>query len=95
MKRKDVEATFIKIDGMTLMKIVNHSGLNLKMIRTGNRFHSTRNTCLVDPYKNKSDWEVVAYSYSKVEDPRYFKGRNLEVSENWLNPKFKYLLDRV
>ena len=95
MKRKDVEATFIKIDGMTLMKIVNHSGLNLKMIRTANRFHSTRNTCLVDPYKNKSDWEVVAYSYSKVEDPRYFKGRNLEVSENWLNPKFKYLLDKV
>ena len=94
MKRKDVEKEFIKIDGITLFKIINHSGLPLKVIRKGNKYHSSRTTCIFDPNRSKAHWAVVVYSYSKVEDPDWFTMRNLEMADHWLNPKFKYLLDR-
>ena len=96
MKKSDVKKNFIKIDGVTHMNIIRHSGLDLRMIRTGNKFHSTRNTCLYMPNQNKRHWPVVVYSYSKVQDPEgYTCRRDLDVSENYLNPDFKYLLEKV
>lgn len=92
MKRIDVEKNFIKIDALTLMNILRHSGLDLVTIRTGNKYHSTRNTCIRNPYQNKRHWKVVVYSYSKVTDSRGYYDRTLEVSDNYLNPEFAYLL---
>lgn len=92
MKKSDVEKSFIPITAMDQHKILN-SGLNLVNIRTGNRFHSTRNIKLFDPNKHKRHWDVVMYAYNKVEDPRYFQGRNLEMSQIYLNPKYLFLLD--
>ena len=83
---------YIKINAKQAMDIRNHLRSKIKMIRKGNRFFSSREDKIFDPYQNKRNWEVVIYSFSKVEDPRYFNGRNLEVSENYLNPDFKYLL---
>lgn len=95
MTRKDVEQKFIRIDGYTVMRIKNHSGLDLRQIRSGNRFYSSCNTCLFNRFKDKKSWKVVIYSYYKVTDPRYFNGRNLEAGDHYLNPEFKYLLDEV
>lgn len=84
---------FIKINAAQMMRIRNHSGLPLKMIRKGNRFFSSREDKIFNKYQNKRQWTVVMYSYSKVPDPRYFHGRELETSEIYLNPMFKYLIE--
>lgn len=93
MKRSIVEKSFIPISATDLQIILNYSGLKLVNVRTGNRFHSTRNIKLFSPYMNKRNWDVVVYAYNHVVDPRYFNGRELETSEIYLNPKYIFLLD--
>ena len=93
MNKKDVVRDFIKIDAVRMMRILKYSGLNLKMIRTGNKYHSTRKTVIPNPNLNKRHWPVVIFSYSSVVDPRGYYERELYTSEIYLNPEFKYLLD--
>lgn len=93
MKKSEVVKNFIKITGVDQYSILQRSGIKFVNIRTGNRFHSTRNVCIPNYSVCKRNWDVVIHSYSKVEDPRYFKGRELEMSEIYLNPKYKFLLD--
>ena len=93
MKKSIVEETFIPISAVDQQKILNYSGIKLVNVRTGNRFHSTRNIKVFDPFKNKRNWDVAMYAYNKVTDPRYFNGRKLETSEIFLNPKYIFLLD--
>lgn len=94
MKRSEVVKSFIQISAMDQHNILTKSGINFVNVRTGNRFHGTRNIKIYNPFKDKLNWDTVIYAYNKVEDPRYFNdGRVLNTSEIYLNPKYKFLLD--
>lgn len=95
MKKSEVVKTFIPITAIDQSKILQELGVrNLVNVRTGNRFHSTRNIKLYDIKASKSNWDTVIYAYNSVKDPRYFnEGRILETSEIYLNPKYLFLLD--
>ena len=95
MKKSEVQKNFIKIDAVTMMNIINHSGIKFVNLRTGNAYHSTRKTCIPNYNQNKRHWPVVIYSYSSVVDPKCYYGRDLNTSEIYLNPEYKYLLEKV
>ena len=93
MKKHDFYLKYyIKIGAVEAMRIRNLSEMPIKSIRKGNRFFSSREDKIFNRLMNKRQWRVIMYSYSKVPDPRYFHGRELEVSEIYLNPEFKHLL---
>ena len=94
MTKKEIEANYIKLTPDQFMKIRNWSGLNLVQVRNGNRMYSKTEFRLFDPRHTKSNWKRVIISYSNVVDPRGFYERELQVSEKYLNPEFKYLLER-
>ena len=93
MKKHDFYLKYyIKIGAVEAMRIRNLPEMPIKSIRKGNRFFSSREDKIFNRLMNKRQWRVIMYSYSKVPDPRYFHGRELEVSEIYLNPEFKHLL---
>jgi hypothetical protein len=93
MNKAQVKKDFIPITAVQMMRILNHSGIKFVNLRTGNKYHSTRKTCIPNYNQSKKYWPVVIFSYSSVEDPEGYSGRNLEVSEIYLNPDYKHLLE--
>ena len=91
---KDIRENFIKIDPAKERRMLNFSGLPLKMVRTGNAKHSTRKTYLQIPGKKIEDCPLVMVSYSKANGVSYCFDRTLAPeAETYLNPEYKKYLE--
>lgn len=90
-KREQIKKSWIKIDAAQLQHIQYFSGLNIKVVRVGNKYNSTRKYSIVDRFKSCHYWPVVVYSYSPVENE--FSRTLSTAPDIYLNPEFKYLIE--
>lgn len=94
-KHEQIAKEWISINASQLQHILYFSGLQIKSVRTGNGYNSTRKYSVVDHLRTKHYWDVIAYSYSKVNDPYGHNpdGRVLDTAEIYLNPNYKHLIE--
>lgn len=90
-KHEQIKKSWIKIDAAQLQHILYFSGLEIKAVRVGNRYNSTRKYSVVDRFKSCHYWPVVVYSYSSVEHE--FDRTLTRLPDIYLNPEFKYLIE--
>lgn len=90
-KHEQIKKSWIKINAAQLQHITHFSGLNIKAVRVGNRYNSTRKYSIVDRFKSCHYWTVVVYSYSSVKNE--FNRTLTNEPDIYLNPEFKYLIE--
>lgn len=96
-KHDQIAKSWVKINASQLQHILYFSGLQIKSVRTGNGYNSARKYSVVDHLRTRHYWDVIAYSYSKVNDPYGHNpdGRVLNDAEIYLNPKFLHLINGI